>query len=618
MFHVEHGKNMDKKTEILNSLQDSINALPEKPGVYQYFNAKNEIIYVGKAKNLKKRVSSYFNKTHDYMKVNVLVKQIDHLQYIVVNSETDALLLENNLIKKLQPRYNAMLKDDKSYPSICIKNEPFPRVYKTRKIVKDGSQYFGPYGNVHTLNTIIELIKGIYKLRTCRLPLDEEKIKKHKFKVCLEYHIKNCKGPCEGYQSEEEYQRNIDEIVEILRGNANLISELLLMQIKKFSEDLRFEEAHELKKKYDLIENYKAKSLVVNAKMDDTDVFGYDEDEDSAYISILRVSKGCITQGYTIEYKKKLDEDKEELLALAIIELREKLNSQSKKMLIPFALEMDFEGLNIRIPKKGDEKKLLDLAKQNVIQHKLDKLKYAEKLNPEQRSVRVLKTIQDKLKLPKLPMHIECFDNSNIQGTSAVASCVVFKKGKPSKKDYRLFNIKTVVGADDYASMKEVVSRRYNRMIAEASPLPDLIITDGGQGQMEVVRQVIEDELHLDIPIAGLAKDKRHRTNELLFGFPPKVIGMKPTDELFKLLAKIQDEAHRFAITFHRKKRSKAQIGSSLDEIKGIGEKTKELLLQKFKSIKRISEVSVEDLATEIGQKRAEIVFGFYQTKNKT
>ena len=609
---------MTKKSEILNDLQATINALPEKPGVYQYFNDRNEIIYIGKAKNLKKRVLSYFNRIHEYPKINVLVKHIHHLQYIVVDTEENALLLESNLIKKHLPRYNAMLKDDKSYPSICIKNEPFPRVFKTRKIVKDGSLYFGPYSDVHTINTIIELIKGIYKLRTCRLPLDEEKIKKHKFKVCLEYHIKNCKGPCDGCQSAEDYQKNIDEIAEILRGNANSISKLLLTQIKKLAEEYRFEEAHELKEKYERIENYKSKSLIANTIIKDTDVFAYDEDENSAYISILRISKGCIVQGYTIEYKKKLDEAKEELLALAIIELREKLNSHSKEILIPFPLDIELKGINLKIPKRGDEKKLLDLAKQNVVQHKLDKLKQTEKLNPDQRATRVLKAIQNALKLDKLPMHIECFDNSNIQGTSAVASCVVFKKAKPAKQDYRRFNIKTVVGADDYASMREVVSRRYSRMIAENAPLPDLIITDGGRGQMEVVRQVIEDELLLKIPIAGLAKDKRHRTSELLFGFPPKVIGMKPNDELFKLLAQIQDEAHRFAISHHKNKRSKAQIGSSLDEIKGIGEKTKAVLLKKFKSVKRISETTLEELAAEIGQKKAEIVFEFYRKNKKT
>ncbi|MDR0872871.1 MAG: excinuclease ABC subunit UvrC [Prevotellaceae bacterium] len=598
------------------TLKQSITTLPEKPGVYQYFNAKNEILYVGKAKNLRKRVASYFNKRHDdNPKLQVLVRQIDHLQYIVVDTESDALLLENNLIKKYLPRYNAMLKDDKTYPSICINNDSFPRVFKTRKIIKNGSQYFGPYSNVYTLETLLQLIKGIYKLRTCRLPLNEEKIRKHRFKVCLEYHIKNCTGVCEGYQSAEDYRKNIDEIAEILKGNANSISKLLLVEIKKLADEYRFEEAHELKEKYDHIENYKSKSLIANAAMDDTDVFGYDEDESAAYIGILRISKGCVVQGYTIEYKKKLDEEREELLALAVVELREKLQSTSKNVLLPFDLEITFPDFSIKTPRKSDEKKLLELARQNVAQHKLDRLKQAEKLNPDQRAARILTNIQNALKLPKIPMHIECFDNSNIQGTSAVASCVVFRKGKPAKQDYRHFNIKTVVGADDYASMKEVVSRRYSRMLTEGTPLPDLIITDGGRGQMEVVRQVIEDELHLEIPIAGLAKDKRHRTSELLFGFPPKEIGMKPTDELFKLLAQIQDEAHRFAITHHKNKRSKAQIGSSLDEIKGIGAKTKEQLLLKFKSVKRISEATLEELTAEIGEKRAEIIAEFYRQK---
>jgi excinuclease ABC subunit C len=604
---------METNNEILTSLQASINSLPEKPGVYQYFNAKNEIIYVGKAKNLKKRVSSYFNKVHDYQKINVLVRQIHHLKYIVVDSEEDALLLENNLIKELQPRYNAMLKDDKSYPSICIKNEHFPKVFKTRKIEKDGSKYFGPYSSALTVNIILDLIKGLYPIRTCNLPLSKEGIEKKKFKVCLEYHLKNCEGPCEGFQTEQNYNKNIEEIAQILKGNVSHISNILLKKIQKLAEKYKFEEAHILKRKYDLIENYKSKSIIVNTKMDDTDVFAFDEDENSAYINMLRVSKGCIIQGYTIEYRKKLDEEKEELLSLAIVELREKLGSHSKEIIIPFPLKMELKGINFTIPKSGDKKKLLDLSVQNVIQYKLDKLKYAEKLNPEQRSIRILKAIQEKLKLEKLPMHIECFDNSNISGSNAVAACVVFRKAKPSKKEYRLFNIKTVEGPDDYASMREVVYRRYSRMIEEETPLPDLIITDGGQGQMEAVRQIIEDQLHLHIPIAGLAKDKRHKTNELLFGFPPKVIGMKPNDELFKLLAFIQEEAHRFAISFHRKKRSKAQTKSSLDEIHGIGEKTKEQLLKKFKSVKRISEVSVEELAEVVGQAKAKIVFNYYK-----
>jgi excinuclease ABC subunit C len=604
---------MGNKNEILTDLNAAINSLPEKPGVYQYFNAKNEIIYVGKAKNLKKRVSSYFNKVHDYQKINVLVRQIHHLKYIVVDSESDALLLENNLIKELQPRYNAMLKDDKTYPSICIKNEPFPRVFKTRSIEKDGSLYFGPYSSGYTLNIILGLIKELFRLRTCRLPLTNENIEKKKFNVCLEYHLKNCNGPCEGLESEEDYNKTIGQITEILKGNIGNISNMLLTQMKKAANEYKFEEAYELKQKYDLLENYKSTSIITNTKMDDTDVFAYDEDENSAYINVLRISNGCIVQGYTIEYKKKLDEEKEELLSLAIVELRERLHSQSKEIIVPFALKMQLNGINITIPQKGDKKKLLDLSMQNVVQYKLDKLKYTEKLNPEQRSTRILKAIQKELQLDKLPVHIECFDNSNTQGSNPVAACVVFRKTKPSKKEYRLFNIKTVEGPDDYASMKEVVFRMYSRMIEENSPLPNLIITDGGQGQMEVVRKVIEDELGLAIPIAGLVKDKKHRTRELLFGFPTKVIGLKPNDELFKLLASIQDEAHRFAISFHRKKRSKAQTKSSLDEIHGIGEKTKEQLLRKFKSVKRISEVSLEELAKEIGAAKGKVIFNYYR-----
>ena len=606
---------MEKHTEILTNLTASINSLPELPGVYQYFNAKNEIIYVGKAKNLKKRVASYFNKIHDYPKINVLVKQIHHLKYIVVDSEEDALLLENNLIKELQPRYNAMLKDDKSYPSICIKNELFPRVFKTRKLEKDGSTYFGPYSSMQMLNTILELVKNLYPLRTCKQPLSIENIRKKKHNVCLEYHIKNCNAPCAGFQSEEDYNKSIDEIAQILRGNVSNISHILLEKMKKSANEYKFEEAHELKQKYDLLENYKSKSIITNTKMVDTDVFAYDEDENSAYINVLRISNGCVIQGYTIEYKKKLDEEKEELLSLAIVELREKLRSQSKEIIVPFPLKIEFSGINFTIPKIGDKKKLLDLSMQNVVQYKLDKLKYAEKLNPEQRATRILKAIQEKLQLEKLPLHIECFDNSNTQGSNAVAACVVFRKAKPAKKEYRLFNIKTVTGADDYASMREVVFRRYARMMEENASLPDLIITDGGRGQMEVVRQIIENQLGLNIPIAGLVKDKKHRTRELLFGFPPKAIGLRANDELFKLLASIQNEAHRFAISHHKRKRSKAQIKSSLDEIGGIGEKTKEQLLRKFKSVKRISEVSLEELEKEIGVAKGKIIFDFYRKK---
>lgn len=597
------------------TLKNTIDSLPEKPGCYQYFDKSGTIIYVGKAKNLKRRVSSYFNRVHESRKTNALVKQIESLQYIVVNSEEDALLLENNLIKKYQPHYNVLLKDGKTYPSICIKNEKFPRVFKTRNIVKDGSKYFGPYSSNYTIDTILDLIHKFYPIRTCKHHFTDENVPRGTFKVCLEYHIKNCGGPCQGLQSEEEYMKNIDEIEKIIKGNSQEICNRLLKEMQQLAEEYRFEEAADLKKKYDAIENYKSKSIITNTHMDDTDVFGYDEDENSAFVNILRISKGCIVQGYTIEYKKKMEESREELLTLGIIELRERLQSDSKEILVPFALEMELNGCNFSIPERGDRKKLLELAHQNVLQYKFDKLKQAEKLNPEQRTTRILKAIKEMLKLEKMPMHIECFDNSNIQGSDAVASCVVFKKAKPSKKDYRHYNIKTVTGPDDYASMQEIVKRRYSRLQEESSPLPDLIITDGGKGQMEAVRKVIEDELHLHIPIAGLVKDNRHRTSELLFGFPQKTIGLKTNDELFKLLANIQDEAHRFAITFHRKKRSKSQIASELDNINGIGEKTKTELLKNLKSIKRIREAKLEDLEKIVGKSKATLIYDYFHAE---
>ncbi len=595
-------------------LKNMINSLPEKPGCYQYFDANGTIIYVGKAKNLKRRVSSYFNKNHDSRKTNALVKQIKSLQYIVVNTEEDALLLENNLIKKYQPHYNVLLKDDKTYPSICIKNEKFPRIFKTRNIIKDGSKYFGPYSSNYTIDTILDLIHKFYPIRTCKYNF-ENVPRGTKYKVCLEYHIKNCGGPCEGLQSEEDYNRNIEEIEKIIKGNSQEICNRLLKEMQDLAEEYKFEEAAELKKKYDAIENYKSKSIITNTKMDDTDVFGYDENENSAYVNILRISNGCIVQGYTIEYKKNLDETKEELLALGIVELRERLGSKSKEIFIPFETEIELTNCNISIPERGDRKKLLDLAHQNVLQYKLDRLKQAEKLNPEQRTTRILKAIQDMLKLEKLPLHIECFDNSNIQGSDAVASCVVFRKAKPAKKEYRHYNIKTVDGPDDYASMQEIVRRRYTRLQNENSTLPDLIITDGGKGQMECVRKVIEDEMHLNIPIAGLVKDNKHRTSELLFGFPQRAIGLKANDELFKLLANIQDEAHRFAITFHRDKRSKTQIQSELDQINGIGAKTKTDLLKTLKSTKRIKESSFEDLEKIVGKSKANIIFEYFHPK---
>jgi excinuclease ABC subunit C len=593
----------------LEKIKKEIRSFPDKPGVYQYFNSKDEIIYIGKAKNLKKRVSSYFNKIHDSGKTNVLVKNIASIKYIVVDTEEDALLLENNLIKRYQPRYNVLLKDGKTYPSICITNEPFPRVFKTRNIIRNGSQYFGPYSSNYAINTLIEFIHQIFPIRTCKLFLSEENVQQGKFKVCLQYHIKKCNGGCEGKESEAEYQKHIDAVIKIIRGDANELSKMLLQQMKDLSAEYKFEEAHLLKLKYDLLENYKSKSIISNTVLDETDVFGYDEDENYCYVNILRVAKGSIIQGYTIEYRKRTEERKEELLAMAIIELREKFNSTSREMILPFEIGFELNNVTTTIPQKGDKKKLLDLSIQNVKQHKLEKLKQTEKLNPEQKGMSVLKNLQEKLQLPKVPMHIECFDNSNISGTNAVAACVVFKKGRPSKKDYRKYNIKTVEGPDDYASMREVILRRYTRLIAEEQALPDLIITDGGVGQMEIVRKVIEDELRLNIAIAGLPKNEKHRTRELLFGFPPKEIGLKPTDQIFKFLASVQDEVHRFAITFHRDKRSRQQTKSELDDIKGLGEKSRLLLITHFKSLKRIRNASLSEITEIIGTHRASIVY---------
>lgn len=600
-----------------DTLKEQVNSLPDKPGVYQYFNANEEIIYVGKAKNLKKRVTSYFNKIHEHGKTNVLVKNIVTLKYIIVESEEDALLLENNLIKEYQPRYNVLLKDGKTYPSICITNEPFPRIFKTRNIYKNGGTYFGPYSSNYTINSLLEIIHDLFPIRTCKLPLTKENIQAGKFKVCLQYHIHKCNGPCEGKETESEYKINIEQIRQIIQGDANEISKVLLEQMKILAAQYKFEEAHQIKLKYDLIENYKSKSIIANSVVENTDVFAYDENDNSAYVNILRISKGCVIQGYTIEYKKRLDEPKEELLAMAIVELRERFQSNSKEIIVPFKIDCEFKNVSVVIPQRGDRKKLLDLSLQNVRQYKLDKLKQSEKLNPDQRSIQLLKSIQDVLHMEKTPMTIECFDNSNISGTDAVAACVVFKKGKPSKKDYRKYNIKTVVGPDDYASMKEVVRRRYTRMLNEETPLPDLIIADGGIGQMEVIRQVIEDELKLRIPIAGLAKDSKHHTRELLFGFPPKEIGLKINDPLFKLLASMQDEVHRFAITFHRDKRSKTQIASELDTIPGIGEKTKNELIKQFKSVKRIRSANLVELSETIGNNRASIVYNYFNSDLK-
>ena len=601
---------MDTNQELKTSeyLKGIVSNLPEKPGIYQYLNAEGTIIYVGKAKNLKRRVYSYFSKEHQPGKTRVLVSKIADIRYIVVNSEEDALLLENNLIKKYKPRYNVLLKDDKTYPSICVQNEYFPRVFKTRRIIRNGSSYYGPYSHSPSMHAVLDLIKHLYPLRTCNLNLSPENIRAGKFNVCLEYHIKNCAGPFIGLQSQEEYLKNIAEIKEILKGNTQEISRLLYQRMQDLAAEMKFEEAQKVKEKYALIENYRSKSEVVSSVLHNIDVFSIEEDgEKSAFINYLHITNGAINQAFTFEYKKKLNETKEELLILGIIEMRERYKSASREIIVPFDIEIELNDVTFTIPQRGDKKKLLELSLLNVKQYKADRMKQAEKLNPEQRSMRLMKEIQQELHLDRLPMQIECFDNSNIQGTDAVAACVVFKKAKPSKSDYRKYNIKTVVGADDYASMKEVVRRRYQRAIEEESPLPDLIITDGGKGQMEVVRQVME-ELQLDIPIAGLSKDRKHRTSEVLFGFPPQTIGIKQHSPLFRLLEQIQDEVHRFAITFHRDKRSKRQVASALDNIKGIGEKTKTALLKEFKSVKRIKEATIEEVSAIIGESKAKII----------
>ena len=587
--------------------------LPDSPGIYQYLNEEGTIIYVGKAKNLKRRVSSYFNREHEVGKTRILVSKIADIRYIVVNTEEDALLLENNLIKKYKPRYNVLLKDDKTYPSICIPNEHFPRVMKTRRILRNGSLYFGPYSHVPTMYGLLDLIFHLYPLRTCTLNLSPEQIKSGKYNVCLKYHIKNCAGPCVGKISEEEYKENIDEIKEILKGNTRELSKKLYKEMQQLAEEMRFEEAEKVKQKYLLLENYTSKSEVVSHILHNIDVFSIEEDDDEkvAFINYMHVTNGAINQAFTFEYKKRLDESKEELLSLGIVEMRERYKSCSKEIIIPFELDLELKDVTFTIPVRGDKKTLLELSQLNVKQYKVDRLKQAEKLNPEQRSVRLLKEIQEQLHLDRLPMRIECFDNSNIQGSDAVAGCVVFIKGKPSKTDYRKYTIKSVVGPDDYASMREVVYRRYKRAIDEGTPLPDLIITDGGKGQMSAVQEVI-NELNLEIPIAGLAKDNRHRTNELLYGNPPVSVGMKQNSPLFHLLTRIQDEVHRYAITFHRDKRSKRQTTSALDEIKGIGDKTKEILLKQFKSVKRIKEAEITALSSCIGASKAQLIKAYF------
>lgn len=593
-----------KKEETNGSeyLKGIVSNLPDSPGIYQYLNSEGIIIYVGKAKNLKRRVSSYFNREHPNGKTRILVSKIADIRYIVVKTEEDALLLENNLIKKYKPKYNVLLKDDKTYPSICISNEYFPRIFKTRNIIRNGSTYYGPYTHLPSMYAVMDLINKLYPIRRCKHNLSPENIQKGKFDVCLEYHIKNCKGPCIGKQSHDEYLRNIKEIKDILKGDTQIVCDLLMQEMQALAAEMRFEEAQEVKIKYELIEAYRSKSEVVSRIIHMVDVFSIETDNDSAYINYLHITNGCINQAFTFEYKRRLNETKEELLQLGIIEMRERYQSKSREIIVPFELDLQMQNVTFTIPQRGEKKHLLDLSTLNVKQYKVDRLKQAEKLNPEQKKVRILKEIQVQLHMDKIPVHIECFDNSNLSGTDAVAACVVFKMGKPSKKDYRKFNIKTVEGPDDYASMKEVVRRRYSRLIEEQSPLPDLIITDGGKGQMEVVREVIEEELHLNIPIAGLAKDNRHRTSELLYGFPPAVIGIKQDTPLFHLLEKIQEEVHRFAITFHRDKRSKNQIASALDHIPGVGEKRKTALLKTFKSVARIKAATLEEIEAIVGK----------------
>ena len=598
---------MKDRTDYIKQI---ISTMPETPGVYQYFNHEGVIIYVGKAKNLKKRVSSYFTKEHESVKTRVLVKNIYDLRYIVVNSETDALLLENNLIKQYQPRYNVLLKDGKTYPWLCITKEEFPRVFRTRQLVR-GAEYFGPYSSVYTLDLLLELIREIYPIRTCRFPLTENSISAGRYKVCLQYHIKNCLGCCEGYQDRDSYRRMIDEIKEIAKGNSHNITDYLLNEIGRLSSELRFEEAQQLKEKYDSIVKYQSKTIITTTHDDDLDVFGYDEDDNSCYINMLHIVKGSVVKGYTIEYQKRIEESKEDLLAMGVMELRERLGSSSKTLLVPFLPALCMNGIEFHIPKIGDKKKLLDLSSQNVRQYKVDKYKQSEKLNPDQRMTRLLGSLQSKLGLSKMPVHIECFDNSHIQGSDAVAACVVFKKAKPSRKDYRKYIIKTVEGPDDYASMREVVKRRYSRLVSEGGAMPDLIIADGGIGQMEMIRQSLV-EVGIDIPIAGLAKDDHHRTHQLLFGFPAQVVTLKPTEELFKFLTQIQDETHRVAISFHRDKRSKNQTRSLLDGISGIGEKTKNQLLLHFKSVKRIQNAEKEELVKLIGNNRGSIVYAYF------
>lgn len=596
----------------LKKLKAIVSVLPEKPGSYQYYDTEGTIIYVGKAKNLKARVSSYFHTEVDRFKTKVLVSKIHDISYTVVNTEEDALLLENALIKKYNPRYNVLLKDGKTYPSICITKEYLPRIFSTRTINKKWGTYYGPYSHVGNMHALLNLIKKLYHPRTCRFPITKEGIEQRKYQVCLEYHIKNCQAPCIGKQSYEDYLKNIEQAKEILKGNTREVLRHMKDEMMRLAEELRFEEAEELKRRYILIDQFATKSEVVSQTIDNVDVLSITNDEKVAFINYIHVSNGQINQSFTFEYKKKLEETDAELLQLGIVEMRERFKSHAKEIILPQEIDMDMEGVTITVPQRGDKKTLLDLSLMNGKQYKFDRLKQAEKLNPEQKSVRLMKELQDLLHLPKLPYQIECFDNSNISGSDAVAACIVFKKMKPSKADYRKYNIKTVVGPDDYASMKEVVWRRYHRLIEEQQPLPDLIVADGGKGQMEVIRQAVQDELGLDIPIAGLAKNDRHRTNELLYGFPARVIGMKTDSELFRVLTHLQDEVHRFAITFHRDQRSKHALHSELDDIKGIGPKTKETLLTTYKSVKRIKEATLPSIIETLGTAKGKIVFDYF------
>ena len=598
-------------------LKNIVSNLPNKPGTYQYYDKEHTIIYVGKAKNLKNRVSSYFHKETDRFKTKVLVSKIYDITYTVVNSEEDALLIENQLIKQYQPRYNVLLKDGKTYPSICITNEYFPRIFNTRTINKRYGSFYGPYSHISSMYAILEIVKKLYKPRTCRFPITKEGIEQKKYKPCLEYHLGNCGAPCIGKQSYEDYQQNMAQARQILKGNTREVQRLMKAKMEECAAKLRFEEAEVYKQRYIALENFAAKSEIVSYTIADVDVFSIvnDDSKKNAFINYLHVTNGAINQSFTFEYKRKLEETDAELLNEAIPEIRERFKSTAKEIIVPFELDFHIKDATFFIPQRGDKKHLLELSEMNAKQHKFDRLKQAEKLNPEQRQTRLMKELQDRLKLPKLPYQIECFDNSNISGTDAVAACVVYKGMKPSKKDYRKYNIKTIVGPDDYASMQEVVRRRYKRMVEEGTLLPDLIITDGGKGQMEVVREVVEDELQLAIPIAGLAKDNRHRTNELLYGFPPQTIGIPTKSELFKVLTQIQDEVHRFAISFHRDKRSKHQLHSELDDIKGIGSKSKEQLLQRFKTVKKVKEADIQELTEVIGSTRAMLLYNYFHSK---